>query len=118
MSNIGIFVRIQYHLMSIGLMNIKHLIFDIEQRPALYISKNYLSCLKAFLDGYLFANNNLNGAFILNDFNEFIKEKYHITSSQSWADIIIFFSTDEHDALNNFFLLFHKFIDKQSIVES
>lgn len=91
------------------------LIFEIEKRPALYISKNYLSCLKAFLDGFSFGNsfasNKIYDFKILNNFQLWIEEKYRITSTQSWVDIIMFYSTDENDALYNFFDLFREFLE-------
>lgn len=92
-------------------MNIIELIFEIEKRPALYISKNYLSCLKAFLDGWLMneANSEKNSS-VLSELQIWIQKKYNIHTSQSWADIIIFYSTDESEALHNFFALFHEFL--------
>lgn len=96
-------------------MNMLDLILDIEKRPALYIGKNYISCLKSFLDGCIFSNPNMLNSHILVDFEMFVKEKYNITSSQSWVDVIIFYSIDENEALNNFFSLFHEFINLKII---
>lgn len=93
------------------MVSVVNLILEIEKRPALYISKNYLSSLKAFIDGWCFGNSNIQDINILDDFQIWIENKYHITSNQSWADIIIFFSTDENEALYTFFKLFHSFIN-------
>jgi hypothetical protein len=36
-------------------------------------------------------------------FQSWIEEKYGINSGQSWSKIILFYSVDEHEALEKFF---------------
>nr|WP_309576157.1 hypothetical protein [Moraxella osloensis] len=99
-------------------MNIIDLILKIEKRPALYISKNYISCLKSFLDGWSMNDNSSDNQVVIGDFQIWIEDKYRINSSQSWADIILFYSTDENDALNNFFPLFNEFLEQKSSLDT
>lgn len=46
-------------------------------------------------------------------FQDWIVKKYKIKTSHSWASIIRFFSQDDGDALNNFFLEFDRFLETQ-----
>jgi hypothetical protein len=91
--------------------SLEELLAAIERRPAAYLTKCYISCLKAFLDGWhLLAYQH--GVEVegqaLGAFQDWIAAKYRVTSSQSWADIILFYSQDECDALTNFFQLFEE----------
>jgi hypothetical protein len=43
-------------------------------------------------------------------FRTWIRQKFNIASSQSWDKVILFFSQDEHTALEQFFKLFNQFV--------
>lgn len=76
----------------------------IEKRPAMYLGRNSISCLKSFLDGwYLRDPDNVIDAEIMNDFQSWVEKKYDVSGNQSWCDIILFYSQDEGTALTNFF---------------
>jgi hypothetical protein len=96
-------------------MRINDLIESIKKRPALYISGDSINRLKSFLDGYFFAINlykiETEDIEFWSDFQSWINNYYKITTSQSWAQIILFFSTDEYHALNEFFKLFDEFLN-------
>ncbi len=97
------------------------LIERIKLRPAMYLGKPYITRLKAFLDGYIGARIDLGFPLkkheeSLNDFQKWIQLKFNINSAHSWADIILFYSLDERDALNKFFELFAQFQSDQSEV--
>ena len=47
-------------------------------------------------------------------FQEWIQRKYNISDSKGWDSIILFYSADERDALNNFFELFDQFCNSES----
>lgn len=88
------------------------LLAAIKQKPAMYLGRRYISCLKSFLDGWLFLayRHGINvEADCMGEFQDWIAAKYRITSSHSWADIILFYSGDECHALDNFFKLFREF---------
>ncbi|GBO55195.1 hypothetical protein APA_3245 [Pseudanabaena sp. lw0831] len=84
----------------------------------MYLGKPYITRFKAFLDGYIGARNDLGFALneqeeTLNKFQEWIQSRFKITSSHSWAEIILFYSGDERDALDKFFELFDKFLGSE-----
>jgi hypothetical protein len=102
--------------------DIYELMQRIKTRPGMYLGKPYVTRLKAFLDGYIGARNDLGFPLkeqeeTLNKFQQWIQSRFNITSSQSWADIILFYSVDESEALNKFFELFEKFMHEESAVK-
>ena len=104
-------------------MEIFELLDKIKERPSLYLSGDSINHLKAFLDGYYFCKHSFVLSNSLQDqnwfrFQQWIEEKYSIRTSQSWAQIILFFSTDECEALNNFFDLLEEFKNNQPDIES
>lgn len=99
--------------------DIYELMKRIKSRPGMYLGKPYITRLKAFLDGYIGARNDLGFPLkeqeeTLNRFQQWIQSRYNIKSSQSWADIILFYSVDETDGLNKFFDLFDKFMNEEN----
>jgi hypothetical protein len=87
------------------------LITLIKQKPAMYIGKNYLSCLKAYLDGWCFRDSDsLSDAYMLSLFQEWVMKKYDL-KNKGWCDIILYYSQDECDALKKFFLLFDEWLE-------
>ena len=80
----------------------------IKQRPGMYIGSRSIIKLKAFLDGYYFRG--IESTLEQEEqmsfwklFQSWIANKYGITSSHSWARIILFFPNDERDAFETFF---------------
>ncbi|HAT16129.1 MAG TPA: hypothetical protein DCS91_23595 [Microcoleaceae bacterium UBA11344] len=94
----------------------------IKQRPGMYLGKCSISRLRAFLNGYEMARAELGLPDTeqqqqLDGFQEWIQERYKITSSHGWDSIILFFSADERDALDNFFKLLEEFLNRDLITE-
>ncbi len=85
----------------------------IKKKPAAYLGRPSIVCLQAFLSGYNVAQYQLGVPLTaenpLDGFQEWIQQKFGIESSQCWANIILFFSQDERDALDRFFKLFEEF---------
>jgi hypothetical protein len=86
----------------------------IKQNPAIFLGKIALTRLRSFLDGYMGARADLGlpetqQETEFNQFQDWIQSRFKITSSQSWDSIILFYSEDERDGLNNFFRLFYEF---------
>ena len=79
----------------------------IKHKPSVYLGKPSISCIQAFLSGYNVAQYQLGLPLQqenpLDGFQDWIQKKFNIDSSQSWANIILFFSQDERDALDIFF---------------
>ena len=94
------------------LTTLVELLAAIKRRPAMYLTRRYISCLKSFLDAWLLLayQHGINvEAECMGEFQDWVVAKYRITSSHSWADIILFHSQDECDALDNFFQFFDEF---------
>ena len=94
----------------------------IKQRPGMYLGKCSITRLRAFLDGYETARAELGFPDTeqqqqLDGFQEWIQERYQITSTHGWDSIILFFSVDEKDALDKFFKLLEEFLSQAKIVE-
>jgi len=83
------------------------LIDAIKLRPAMYLTKCYISCLKAYLDGWYLKAGDIEDDF-MQEFQDWIAAKYDIRSFHSWANIILFHSQDECSALKDFFDLFEE----------
>ncbi|WP_201789141.1 hypothetical protein [Scytonema hofmannii] len=96
------------------MLDLYDLIRNIQKRPAMYLGQPSISHLRTFLAGYFFARHQLgepetNQEKHFVNFQNWIQEKFKVTSSQSWDKIILFFSQDEHKALEQFFELFDEF---------
>ncbi len=98
------------------------LVYDIlqkvKEKPNVYLGRPSIMCLQAFLSGYNVAQyqlgESLNSPDCFDGFQEWIQKKFKIDSSQSWANIILFYSEDERDALRQFFELFDEFVKGNS----
>ncbi|NEQ40632.1 MAG: hypothetical protein F6K40_32170 [Okeania sp. SIO3I5] len=96
-----------------------HRVYDIIQKIKhklnVYLGRPYIMCLQAFLSGYNVAqyesSKPLNTPYCFDGFQEWIQAKFKVDTSKSWANIILFYSTDERDALERFFDLFEEFIE-------
>ena len=99
--------------------NIVKLILEIEKRPAMYIGRNSIFCLKAFLDGWHFRNpKQTDNSEILIEFTDWIQAKFNIDRySVSWDKLLFSLYYDEEMALNSFFLNFNQFLqEKKSVI--
>ena len=89
-------------------MEIFELLDKIRNRPGLYLGTNSIERLAAFLNGYYFCRKSFEFPSSKQDqiwfaFQKWVQKKYSIRTSQSWSQIILFFSIDESEALENFF---------------
>ncbi|MCL1471088.1 hypothetical protein [Argonema antarcticum] len=87
---------------------------EIKKRPGMFLGRCSITRLRSFLDGYMGAREDLglpptDQEREFNGFQDWIQKRYNITSSHGWDSIILFYSADERDALDNFFKLFEKF---------
>lgn len=99
--------------------NCKILLDKIKAKPALYLGKRSISSLQAFLEGYTCACHQL-GISVSEweqefaEFQDWIDNQFNRPSTRSWAQIILFYSEDEDRALDRFFELFAKFLQRES----
>jgi hypothetical protein len=99
------------------------LIEKIKKAPAMYLGRKSIICLQAFLSGYSVAKYELGGQPTqqeqdFREFPEWIRQKFNVHTSQSWANIILFYSEDESHALDQFFILFDEFINRNFSLDS
>lgn len=95
--------------------SVKELLEMLRERTPMYIGGRSIFQLQAFIDGWLFDREVLDED-LLDQFYQWLVKRFNITSSQSWAKIILFYSTDEVSALENFFKYFDDFIEQTEIV--
>ncbi|MBD2169472.1 hypothetical protein H6G04_34500 [Calothrix membranacea FACHB-236] len=91
----------------------------IKQNPGIFLGKYSITRLRAFLDGYMSSREDLGLSptqqeIEFNKFQDWIQTRFKITSSHGWDSIILFYSADEREALNNFFELFEQFRNGES----
>jgi len=94
---------------------IEERVSEIRQRPGLYLGHKSLVALRHYLNGYI-DGINLNNDGVLESFypgfQEFIQDRYHITSTHGWAEIIIFYSQSDEKAFDRFYELLNEFLEK------
>ncbi|WP_159086199.1 hypothetical protein [Burkholderia mayonis] len=94
------------------------LIKSIEARPALYLSRNTISALKAFIDGWILRRpDEVVNSELLARLQKHVEFVFGV-NGHSWDKIILLFSEDEGDALKRFFLIFNEMCNGSSMKES
>ncbi len=98
--------------------NYQELLQQIKKKPGLYIGNASISNLYMFLTGYQFARRQLNIPTSIEEqefqhFQPWLQEKFGVQTSQSWSQIILFYSANEQDAFERFFNLLHEFRQHQ-----
>ncbi|MGE5659587.1 MAG: hypothetical protein ACM37W_23580 [Actinomycetota bacterium] len=93
------------------------LLEKIKAKPALYFGKPSICSLQAFLEGYYWARRELKKPLTEQEskFQEFIagvRAKFHVETEQTWSSIILFYSSNESNALETFFKLFDEFLQR------
>ena len=85
----------------------------IEARPALYLSRNTISALRAFIDGWLLRRpDDVINFQILKKIQKYVENNFEIDGRFPWDRIILLFSEDENDALKLFFKIFNEVCEK------
>jgi hypothetical protein len=98
------------------------LIGRMKKRPGMYLGDNSITRLDMLLRGYTLARRE--AGLVPTDeekefegFQKWIQEKYGINSGQSWSKIILFYSIDEHEALERFFELYEEYKNRHQSSE-
>jgi hypothetical protein len=88
----------------------------IRKRPVGILVKPSATMLYAFLSGFALArkDDNTGDYDFLAGFGNYVHERFRITSTQSWAQIIEFFSGTEADELTLFFKLLDEYVAKKA----
>jgi Trp operon repressor len=97
--------------------NFSDLLQKIKKRPAMYLGRNSIFSLQAFLDGYYFARRELGLPLTAqeSEFQEFlqwIRKRFNVETGQLWASILLFHCADERSAVERFFSLFEEFLNR------
>lgn len=83
-------------------MEITDLVAKIHKRPTMYIGERSIHCLKAFLDGWLLDHEGASSDHdFMIGFQEWVQNRFKVTTTQSWAQIITFYSPDQVAALDH-----------------
>jgi len=80
----------------------------------MYLGKNSIFCLKAFIDGWYFRDTEKDvNIEILNEFHLWLQQYYNMIDedNRNWDELLFFVYKDEQIALVNFFILFDKFLN-------
>ena len=96
------------------MISFSDLLPEIKKRPTLYLSRYSIFDFQSFYYGYALASNQLGLQKAEKDceFEEFlswIRTRCKRETTQSWANLILFHSVDERDALDRLFDLWEKF---------
>jgi hypothetical protein len=82
-------------------MKFTELLKPLAARPGMYISERSIHCLKAFIDGFtLAAEDDSESEEFMHGFQQWIESRFEVSTTQSWAQIINFFSSDQTAALD------------------
>jgi hypothetical protein len=96
----------------------------IKAKPGMYIGRASVSDLFHFLVGYEFARGELDiePTEWEDDFHEnfqpWVQRKYHVSTSNSWAKIIMLFCHDEKAGFEQFFKLLDEFNCRDKSLDS
>ncbi|MEH2083543.1 MAG: hypothetical protein V7K89_27280 [Nostoc sp.] len=98
------------------------IISSIKKRPGMYLGRSSITRLDMLLRGYSLARREVGVPPTepereFEGFQSWIEDKYRIKSGQSWAKIILFYSVDEHEALQKFFELFEEYLNQNKSSE-
>ncbi|HBL14372.1 MAG TPA: hypothetical protein DD379_23885 [Cyanobacteria bacterium UBA11162] len=105
------------------MLDLYSIIEKIKKAPSMYLGRHSIICLQAFLSGYSVAKYQLGEQPTKQDqdfmeFPEWIRQRFNVQTSQSWANIILFYSEDESKALDKFFELLDEFINRNVSADS
>ncbi|MEH2008284.1 hypothetical protein [Nostoc sp.] len=108
--------------LKISVRPLYELLGSIKKRPGMYLGNNSITKLDMLLRGYSLAQREVGLPLTYQErefdgFKSWIEEKYGINSGQSWSKIILFYSVDEHEALQKFFELFEEYLNRKKSSE-
>lgn len=99
-------------------MNVIELIREMKDRPAMYIGRHSIFCLKAYIDGWHSRNIDEDVQMeVLNEFSLWLDGLFFNNSERtcSWCEFLYWMSAnDESKALDKFFILFEQFLAEKA----
>jgi hypothetical protein len=90
----------------------------LEMRPhvGMYVGSNSLRKLAFFLRGYEHAVGKFGGTSkdrFLMEFGDWVRERFSVSISRSWEDVIMFHSMNDDEAMERFWELFDEYLAKK-----
>lgn len=85
----------------------------IQKNPQAYLGRPSIRRMHAFINGYTYCqqeNGDVENSIM--GFQKYIQDYYTVESTQSWAEIIYFFSIDEQDELKIFYQRLDEYMNK------
>jgi hypothetical protein len=103
--------------------DVNNLLKRIREKPGMYLGSPSVSALFMFLEGYSTAQADLNIPLSEQDkefreFQRWLQKRENITTSASWAKIILLNSPDEEYAFARFFDLYDEFLSHSKSIEA
>ncbi|MEH2209057.1 hypothetical protein [Nostoc sp.] len=100
----------------------KEILGAIKKRPGMFLGTNSITRLDMLLRGYNLARREVGVPPTepereFEGFQLWVEGKYGINSGQSWSKIILFYSVDEHEALQKFFELFEEYLNRNKSLQ-
>ncbi|NEU71427.1 hypothetical protein PI95_002240 [Hassallia byssoidea VB512170] len=91
----------------------------IKKRPGMFLGTSSITKLDMLLRGYSLGRREVGvpptkPESEFSGFQSWIEEKYGIKTGQSWSKIILFYSIDEHEALQRFFELYEEYLNRNN----
>ncbi|MBW4476357.1 MAG: hypothetical protein KME54_05650 [Tolypothrix brevis GSE-NOS-MK-07-07A] len=96
----------------------------IHRKPGMYIGHASVSDLFMFLVGYKTALRELkiesteDEMDFYREFQPWLQQKYHVSTSNSWAKIIMLYCVNEKEGFESFFKLLDEFLARNKNLES
>ncbi len=90
-------------------MTEEELIAVIREKPGLYLGRETVTGLAHFLDGYFFGRSEKRDSQLTSEFQQFVCERFGISTSHRWHKIILFMEEDEVSAFRAFYVLWDEF---------
>src|SRR5438128_2010463 len=86
----------------------------IRERPGLILGRPSANNLYCFLSGFAWARRDADATDydFLAGFNQWVQERYKVTSTQGWAKVIEFYSMTEADEMALFWKLLDEYLDQ------
>src|SRR2546430_10063360 len=87
---------------------------NIRERPGIILGRPSANTLNAFLAGFVYArkDSNADDYDFLSGFNQWVHDRYKVTSTQGWAKIIEFYSLTEADQMVLFWKLMDEYLNR------
>lgn len=93
--------------------SIHQLLQLIRKQNGALLGRKSAETLSAFLGGFALARRGSGDSAdddFLRAFNDFVHRRFHVESTQGWAKIIAFYSSDESEELGLFWKLYDQFM--------